>query len=58
MTSKTSYLIGLIGSGIAGSLTPTMHEQESRTLGLNYVYRLGASICRRCNSNRPRCPIC
>ncbi|WP_244813933.1 shikimate dehydrogenase [Caballeronia sp. Lep1P3] len=39
MTSKTSYLIGLIGSGIGGSLTPAMHEQEGRTLGLNYVYR-------------------
>ncbi|MDR5833316.1 shikimate dehydrogenase [Caballeronia sp. LZ034LL] len=39
MTQKTSYLIGLIGSGIGGSLTPAMHEQEGRTLGLNYVYR-------------------
>jgi shikimate dehydrogenase len=39
MTSKTSYLIGLIGSGIGGSLTPAMHEQEGRHLGLNYVYR-------------------
>jgi shikimate dehydrogenase len=39
MTHKTSYLIGLIGSGIGGSLTPAMHEQEGRTLGLNYVYR-------------------
>ncbi|SAK59804.1 shikimate dehydrogenase [Caballeronia ptereochthonis] len=39
MTSKTSYLIGLIGSGIGGSLTPAMHEQEGRILGLNYVYR-------------------
>ncbi len=35
MTSKTSYLIGLIGSGIAGSLTPAMHEEEGRVLGLN-----------------------
>ncbi|BAN22613.1 shikimate dehydrogenase [Caballeronia insecticola] len=39
MTNKTSYLIGLIGSGIGGSLTPAMHEQEGRVLGLNYVYR-------------------
>jgi shikimate dehydrogenase len=39
MTSKTSYLIGLIGSGISGSLTPAMHEEEGRVLGLNYVYR-------------------
>ncbi|SAL22558.1 shikimate 5-dehydrogenase [Caballeronia arvi] len=39
MTNKTSYLIGLIGSGIGGSLTPAMHEKEGATLGLNYVYR-------------------
>ena len=39
MTNKTSYLIGLIGSGIAGSLTPAMHEKEGGNLGLNYVYR-------------------
>lgn len=39
MTNKTSYLIGLIGSGIGGSLTPAMHEKEGAHLGLNYVYR-------------------
>ncbi|WP_321792048.1 shikimate dehydrogenase [Caballeronia sp. J97] len=39
MTNKTSYLIGLIGSGIGGSLTPAMHEKEGGNLGLNYVYR-------------------
>ncbi|KDR31625.1 MULTISPECIES: shikimate dehydrogenase [Caballeronia] len=39
MTNKTSYLIGLIGSGIGGSLTPAMHEKEGSNLGLNYVYR-------------------
>jgi shikimate dehydrogenase len=39
MTNKTSCLIGLIGSGIGGSLTPAMHEKEGSTLGLNYVYR-------------------
>ena len=39
MTSKTSFFIGLIGSGIGGSLTPAMHEEEGRRLGLNYVYR-------------------
>ncbi|SAK69815.1 shikimate 5-dehydrogenase [Caballeronia pedi] len=39
MTNKTSYLIGLIGSGIGGSLTPAMHEKEGANLGLNYVYR-------------------
>ena len=35
----SSYLIGLIGSGIGGSLSPAMHEQEGRALGLQYVYR-------------------
>ena len=39
MTNKTSYLIGLIGSGIAGSLTPAMQEKEGGNLGLGYVYR-------------------
>ncbi|HEY4297170.1 MAG TPA: shikimate dehydrogenase, partial [Paraburkholderia sp.] len=34
-----SYLVGLIGSGIGGSLTPAMHEEEGRKLGLHYVYR-------------------
>lgn len=36
---KQSYLVGLIGSGIGGSLTPAMHEEEGRQLGLQYVYR-------------------
>jgi shikimate dehydrogenase len=39
MTTQTSFLIGLIGSGIGGSLPPAMHEEEGRRLGLNYVYR-------------------
>jgi shikimate dehydrogenase len=34
-----SYLVGLIGSGIGGSLTPSMHEEEGTRLGLRYVYR-------------------
>src|ERR1700761_7086111 len=34
-----SYLVGLIGSGIGGSLTPAMHEEEGGKLGLHYVYR-------------------
>jgi shikimate dehydrogenase len=34
-----SYLVGLIGSGIGGSLTPAMHEEEGSQLGLHYVYR-------------------
>jgi shikimate dehydrogenase len=34
-----SYLCGLIGAGIGGSLTPAMHEEEGSKLGLHYVYR-------------------
>lgn len=34
-----SVLVGLIGAGIGGSLSPAMHEQEGRLLGMNYVYR-------------------
>ncbi|MDR3098943.1 MAG: shikimate dehydrogenase [Paraburkholderia sp.] len=34
-----SFLCGLIGKGIGGSLTPAMHEKEGRELGFNYVYR-------------------
>jgi shikimate dehydrogenase len=37
--SHSSYLIGLIGAGIGGSLSPAMHEQEAHALGLQYVYR-------------------
>lgn len=36
---KQSFLVGLIGKGIGGSLSPAMHEQEARQLGLQYVYR-------------------
>jgi shikimate dehydrogenase len=36
----TSYLVGLIGSGIGPSLSPALHEGEARHLGLHYVYRL------------------
>ncbi|AOJ07665.1 shikimate dehydrogenase [Burkholderia mayonis] len=38
MTAR-SFLIGLIGSGIGGSLSPAMHEEEGRRQGYNYVYR-------------------
>jgi shikimate dehydrogenase len=34
-----SFLVGLIGSGIGGSLSPAMHEEEGSKLGLHYVYR-------------------
>jgi shikimate dehydrogenase len=39
MSASSSYLVGLIGSGISGSLSPAMHEEEARQLGLSYVYR-------------------
>ncbi|MBN3726843.1 shikimate dehydrogenase [Burkholderia sp. Ac-20379] len=38
-TDKTSFLIGLIGQGIGGSLSPAMHEREGGLQGFNYVYR-------------------
>ena len=34
------YLVGLIGEGIEGSLTPPMHEAEAREMGLDYEYRI------------------
>lgn len=36
----TSYLIGLVGSGIGPSLSPALHEREAGELGLSYTYRL------------------
>ena len=36
----TSYLVGLIGSGIGPSFSPALHEREARCHGLGYVYRL------------------
>jgi len=39
MNAPSSYLVGLIGSGIGASLTPPMHEEEARQLGVSYVYR-------------------
>lgn len=37
---RTSYLLGLLGAGIGGSLTPAMQEREGRESGLDLVYRL------------------
>jgi shikimate dehydrogenase len=37
--SSHSYLIGLVGSGIAPSLTPALHEREADELGIRYLYR-------------------
>lgn len=40
-TSNTSrFMVGLLGSGIAGSKSPALHEEEGRTLGLQYRYHL------------------
>ncbi|MFC4587048.1 shikimate dehydrogenase [Sphaerisporangium corydalis] len=36
----TSYLVGLIGSGIGPSLSPPLHEREADRHGLRYLYRL------------------
>jgi shikimate dehydrogenase len=35
-----SVLVGLVGSGIAASRTPRLHEREGAEQGLRYVYRL------------------
>lgn len=37
--ARQSVLLGLVGSGIAGSLTPAMQEREGRESGLALVYR-------------------
>lgn len=36
---KDSLLIGLIGSGLDGSLSPAMHEREGERQGFRYVYK-------------------
>lgn len=36
----TQYRVGLLGEGIAESLTPAMHMLEGERLGLTYVYEL------------------
>src|SRR3954449_5549655 len=39
MTTLTrTYLVGLIGAGITGSLSPALHEREAACLGLDYRY--------------------
>ena len=40
MTEAPAFLVGLIGSGIAASRTPTMHEREGARRGLRYTYKL------------------
>lgn len=36
----THYKVGLLGHGIGPSLSPAMHMQEARRLGLEYEYRI------------------
>jgi shikimate dehydrogenase len=40
MTRTTSYLVGLIGSGVGPSLSPALHEREADHHGLRLVYRV------------------
>ena len=37
---RDHHTTGLIGAGIAGSLSPALHEREAAHLGLDYDYRL------------------
>jgi shikimate dehydrogenase len=39
-TEKTSYLLGLVGTGIGASLTPAMQEREGRESGLLLSYQV------------------
>ncbi|GAA4039107.1 shikimate dehydrogenase [Arthrobacter methylotrophus] len=34
------FVVGLLGAGIGGSLTPGLHEAEGARLGLSYTYRI------------------
>ena len=36
---SSSYLVGLVGTGIGPSLTPALHEREADELGIRYLYR-------------------
>jgi len=40
MSLGPAYLLGLIGSGIQASRTPTMHEREGARRGFRTIYRL------------------
>src|ERR671939_5571 len=39
MPPKSSFLVGLIGSGIAASCTPPMHEAAADAAGIRYIYK-------------------
>lgn len=38
-SSRRAVLVGLVGQGVAPSLTPPMHELEGARHGMSYVYR-------------------
>lgn len=38
--NRPAFLLGLIGAGIQGSLTPAMHEREAAAQGLREIYRI------------------
>ncbi|TCN52253.1 shikimate dehydrogenase [Rhodococcus sp. SMB37] len=38
-TDRTSFVLGLVGAGISGSLTPAMQEREGLESGFNLTYR-------------------
>jgi len=40
MPHQGSFLLGLIGYGIQGSLTPSLHEREGAEQGLKVIYKL------------------
>jgi shikimate dehydrogenase len=37
--TRSSSLVGLVGTGIGPSLTPALHEREADRLGIRYLYR-------------------
>src|ERR1700745_2006806 len=39
MHPKSSFLVGLIGSGILASRTPPMHEAAADAAGIRYLYK-------------------
>jgi len=39
MHPKSSFLVGLIGSGIAASRTPPMHEAAADAAGIRFIYK-------------------
>jgi shikimate dehydrogenase len=38
--TRPSVLVGLVGTGIQASRTPTLHEREGAEQGLRYIYKL------------------